>query len=144
METVRGMIQALVGRSVGLLDQSQMVWQLWLDWELERQKTERYVVVHVSADGRDIERIHELYRDRLAVPHAGELRLYEAEYRYSSDIQCLFILLHKQCAARLRDPAGRRDRGFATCKADHVGRAAVREDEAGFGGCSGECGCEAT
>lgn len=54
-EKVRGLMQATVDRCAGLLDESHKVWQLWLEWE--------------KSLGGDL---HQLYLDRLGVPHASE------------------------------------------------------------------------
>lgn len=56
-ETKRGMLQAVVQRGAGLLSTSHLLWQPWLEWE----KT-------VSSP----ERIHNMFMDRLAVPHTSE------------------------------------------------------------------------
>lgn len=48
------MLQAVTQKAAGLLDSSHLVWNVWLEWETSRD---------------DVDRIHDLYIERLQTPH---------------------------------------------------------------------------
>lgn len=75
------MLNSIATRANGLLDQSQALWQLWMDWELrllaaadgeEKWVSLNSVTSHNTDSGRkeQMARIHEMYLERLAVPQA--------------------------------------------------------------------------
>lgn len=66
--TTRGLIKAAVDLGNGLLSESQQLWQLWIDWELRLLE---------GAKGTEkqeaIESVHDVYLQRLAIPHFSKL-----------------------------------------------------------------------
>ncbi|EIW67704.1 hypothetical protein TREMEDRAFT_69686 [Tremella mesenterica DSM 1558] len=65
-ETVRGMLQGVVQRGNQLLGESHLLWQPWIDWELDLMKTK----IDEEQRSSHIDRIHAAYLDRMTVPHS--------------------------------------------------------------------------
>ncbi|KGB79737.2 hypothetical protein CNBG_5575 [Cryptococcus deuterogattii R265] len=65
IETTRGLIKAAVDLGNGLLSESQQLWQLWIDWELG-------LLEGAKGTGKReaIENVHDVYLQRLAIPHS--------------------------------------------------------------------------
>lgn len=68
IETTRGLIKAAVDLGNGLLSESQQLWQLWIDWELG-------LLEGAKGTGKReaIENVHDVYLQRLAIPHSSTL-----------------------------------------------------------------------
>ncbi|RXK40070.1 hypothetical protein M231_02710 [Tremella mesenterica] len=65
-ETVRRMLQGVVQRGNQLLGESHLLWQPWIDWELDILKTK----IDEEQRSSHIDRIHAAYLDRMTVPHS--------------------------------------------------------------------------
>ncbi|WVO20839.1 uncharacterized protein IAS62_002139 [Cryptococcus decagattii] len=63
--TTRGLIKVAVDLGNGLLSESQQLWQLWIDWELG-------LLEGAKGTGKQeaIENVHDVYLQRLAIPHS--------------------------------------------------------------------------
>ncbi|WWD18688.1 hypothetical protein CI109_103142 [Kwoniella shandongensis] len=61
-DTARSMLRGVAQRAQGLLNESQAVWQPWLDWELQQ--------LEGAADRQSaLENIHTIFLERMATPH---------------------------------------------------------------------------
>jgi len=56
-DVVRGTIRAILARGSGLLVESHLLWQPYLDWEIRLG---------------DLARVHEAFTDRLSIPHSSK------------------------------------------------------------------------
>nr|XP_019000213.1 uncharacterized protein I203_07372 [Kwoniella mangroviensis CBS 8507]OCF63674.1 hypothetical protein I203_07372 [Kwoniella mangroviensis CBS 8507] len=63
-DTTRNMIKALYQRGEGLLDQSEEIWQIWLQWELG-------LLQNASIKQTQMEVIHTMFADRVKIPHTN-------------------------------------------------------------------------
>ncbi|WVQ65310.1 uncharacterized protein L199_003486 [Kwoniella botswanensis] len=63
-DTTRNMIKALYQRGEGLLDQSEEIWQIWLQWELG-------LLYNASNKQTQLEMIHTMFADRVEIPHTN-------------------------------------------------------------------------
>ncbi|WVN86727.1 uncharacterized protein L203_101899 [Cryptococcus depauperatus CBS 7841] len=60
IDTTRGLLQAITKQGLGILSESQQLWQLWIDWEMSiLERTQK-----------ELEQIHEVYLERLSTPHS--------------------------------------------------------------------------
>lgn len=59
-EAVREMLHNVVAKGHGLLTESHLLWQPWINWEM-------------SLPGANSESVHELFAKRMAIPHSGRL-----------------------------------------------------------------------
>ncbi|WWD05336.1 hypothetical protein V865_003409 [Kwoniella europaea PYCC6329] len=63
-DTTRNMIKALYQRGEGLLDQSEEIWQIWLQWELG-------LLYNASNKQTQLEMIHTMFADRVKITHTN-------------------------------------------------------------------------
>nr|ODN95071.1 hypothetical protein L204_04418 [Cryptococcus depauperatus CBS 7855] len=65
IDTTRGLLQAITKQGLGILSESQQLWQLWIDWEMS--------ILERTSDKerqKELEQIHEVYLERLSTPHS--------------------------------------------------------------------------
>ncbi|WOO76790.1 putative RNA-binding protein [Vanrija pseudolonga] len=64
-ESVRDQLKGAVHRGIGLLSNSQQLWQLWRDWEVSLLGS-----LEGEEKSEQINHIHEMYLERLQTPHS--------------------------------------------------------------------------
>lgn len=62
LDAVRGMLRSVTQHGNGLLSESHLLWQPWIDWEIS-----------LARASSETEHVHALFRERMAVPHSSEL-----------------------------------------------------------------------
>lgn len=59
-DSVRGMLRAVLARGSGLLTESHLLWQPYLDWEMRQG---------------DLTHVHEAFTERMSIPHSSKLHV---------------------------------------------------------------------
>ena len=88
-DTVRAMAKAIVSqRAHGLLGDSHLLWQPWIDWEMAQLSAASDRRVNISNcclqlmgdRSEQVEQIHSLYLERLGIPHTSQFTPFLADH----------------------------------------------------------------